>query len=87
MMQPPEPTPLSGDLRVVQLVGPSINPRLAGRWQMQVYEATTGSWRALLAHDLSRRPAHWRAEPTFTTEAEAIAHLIAYVRRQRRTKG
>lgn len=56
-----DPTPLPGDLRVAHLVGPAFGPHLSGRWQVQTYDARTGGWRALVAKDLSGRPAHWRA--------------------------
>lgn len=78
------PTPLPGDLRVAHLVGPDIGPHLAGRWQFQVYDDLTGSWRALVGKDLSGRPAYWRAEPTFASEAEALDFLRDLIQRSQR---
>ena len=80
---PPAPIPLPGDLRVAQLIEPEGGPHPADRWQMQRYDHITGSWRALVGRDVGRA-AYWRAEPTFATEAEAIGHLLAFVRRRAR---
>ena len=80
----PEPLPLPGDLRVTELVEPNIGRYLAGRWQVQIYDARTGSWRALVGKDLSGRPAHGRAEPTYATEAAALEYLRGLVRRHQR---
>lgn len=80
----PEPLSLPGDLRVAHLDGHDIGPHLAGRWQIQVYDAHAGNWRALVSKDLSGRPAHWRAEPTFATEAAALDFLRDLIGRRRR---
>jgi hypothetical protein len=78
-----EPLPLPGDLRVVQLGGPDLARSLVGRWQIQLYDARTGSWGALLGKDLSRRSARWRTKSTFATEAEAREHLFGLVQGHR----
>jgi hypothetical protein len=79
-MDRPEPTPLPGDLRVSHLVGPDVSVPLTGRWELQIYDVNTGSWRPMVGRDLRRRPAYRRVEPTFATEAAALEHLLAIVR-------
>jgi hypothetical protein len=80
-MHRPDPLPLPGDLRAVQVVGPNQDESVSGRWQVQVYDATSGRWRAAVGRDVRGRPAFGRVEPTFATEAAALEHLLAFVRR------
>jgi hypothetical protein len=74
LLDPPEPTPLPGDLRIAQFRTPGISRHLAGRWQIQVYDADAGRWRAYMAAE------EWR---TFAAEADALEHLLAFVQRGR----
>lgn len=71
---PPEPIPLPGDLRVAPLVGPDVDPHGGSRWQLQKYDAPTGTWRP---YAFPAAGAEWR---TFADEATALAYVRGLVR-------